>query len=113
MVAVEAFAGVTVAWLGLRGALGSGAWIIAPAMWLGVMGILGLWAALINAHAEGLALLRRSGFRVCPGCEYDLSASDEAGKCPECGVAYDPVGLERRWREIYARLTNERPSRHD
>lgn len=78
-----------------------------------------LWAAVVFlvrsvvllsvAHFEARRGLDRAGYRVCPGCEYDLAALPESGVCPECGREYDPVLLRMRWREIYDRL-EKRPN---
>lgn len=48
--------------------------------------------------------LRKSGYRVCPSCSYDLGASPDEGICPECGFAYTPQILKDRWETAYQRM---------
>jgi ssDNA-binding Zn-finger/Zn-ribbon topoisomerase 1 len=48
--------------------------------------------------------LRKGGYRVCPECTYDLAASAESGKCPECGTDYDPASLKERWEASYKKM---------
>jgi ssDNA-binding Zn-finger/Zn-ribbon topoisomerase 1 len=54
--------------------------------------------------------LRKSGYRVCPGCRYDLSASPAEGVCPECGATYTPESLRAMWEEAYRKML-EKPGR--
>lgn len=42
--------------------------------------------------------LRRSEYRLCPGCGYDLTGLDDKGLCPECGRAYVTAEVQRFWR---------------
>ncbi|MBS0196130.1 MAG: hypothetical protein JSR77_05175 [Planctomycetes bacterium] len=48
--------------------------------------------------------LRKSGYRVCPECMYDLAASPEEGNCPECGWTYSPGTLRDRWEQSYKKM---------
>ncbi|MCX5691937.1 MAG: hypothetical protein NTV94_19445 [Planctomycetota bacterium] len=48
--------------------------------------------------------LRKSGYKICPQCSYDLSASPLEGICPECGFAYSPQILKERWESAYQRM---------
>jgi hypothetical protein len=40
---------------------------------------------------------REAEYRICPKCGYDLRSSAEVGSCPECGAAYDPDRLAKKW----------------
>lgn len=74
-------------------------------IWVTVMVMLALTARLSAAHFGALQILRRDGYRICPGCTYDLSkAAAGAGVCPECGRPFDEASLKERWEEIYAML---------
>lgn len=42
--------------------------------------------------------LRRSDYRLCPRCGYDLTGLDDTGQCPECGRAYVTAEVQRFWR---------------
>lgn len=48
--------------------------------------------------------LREAGYRVCPTCSYDLSASALQGVCPECGDPYSPETLREKWEEAYQKI---------
>lgn len=76
-----------------------------PIIWLSVMVMLAITTKLSAAHYAALQQLRREGYRVCPGCEYDLQAQPPGpGVCPECGRAFDEAGLRERWERIYELL---------
>jgi hypothetical protein len=40
----------------------------------------------------------RTGFRLCTGCGYDLSASPAIGVCPECGGQYNISDVINDWK---------------
>lgn len=48
--------------------------------------------------------LRKSGYKVCPDCSYDLASSPAEGVCPECGTSYTPALLKERWESAYKRM---------
>jgi hypothetical protein len=48
--------------------------------------------------------LRKTGYRVCHGCSYDLSSSPDAGVCPECGQEYTPEQLKEAWEASYKKM---------
>ena len=77
---------------------------LAPLIWVGGMGCAFLATRIANANYDGKKHLERIGFKVCPGCEYDLTALPDSGTCPECGGLYEPEMLKERWRDIYTKL---------
>lgn len=46
-------------------------------------------------------LVQRLDFRVCPRCQYNLTANPTDGACPECGRAYIDADLRRDWKAAY------------
>jgi len=46
-------------------------------------------------------LIQSLGFRLCPRCRYDLSASPPDGACPECGRDYTVADLQSLWKSAY------------
>jgi hypothetical protein len=61
------------------------AWAVTVPLWAmpAVLAILPLaWLARANRRA---ARRRRARLGICEGCGYDLRASRESGRCPECG----------------------------
>jgi ssDNA-binding Zn-finger/Zn-ribbon topoisomerase 1 len=99
-------AGVTVFFGAMRGSPNT---ILAcvPVLWLLVMSLLLCFSVLVSAHDQGLRHLRDTGYRVCTKCQYDLSASPHAGRCPECGTDYTADSLRTEWERIYERLQNK------
>lgn len=94
--------GVALAYWTLRGVV---PWISSPLV-IGIGVGLVVIAALACAgavairsgyHHSRMIALRAHGYRFCPDCGYDLRDSDTEGPCPECGVAYSPESLQRRW----------------
>lgn len=59
---------------------------------------------LMGLHYSARSSLRKRGYRVCPGCMYDLEALEESGKCPECGLAFSPESLKSTWEGLYTKL---------
>jgi hypothetical protein len=55
-------------------------------------------------HPHDLSRLCQSGCRLCPECDYDLSACPASGDCPECGRAYTPQSLKKHWESLYTQL---------
>ncbi|MFA6043786.1 MAG: hypothetical protein WC718_02275 [Phycisphaerales bacterium] len=73
-----------------------------PLIWLSVMVMLAMTTKLSGAHFAAIQSLRRSGYRVCPGCTYDLASMPPGpGVCPECGRPFDDASLKERWEEVY------------
>lgn len=83
----------------------AGALIGIPVIWVSVMVMLAVTTKVSAAHYSALQQLRREGYRVCPGCEYDLRALPPGdGVCPECGRRFDEASLKERWEEVYESL---------
>jgi len=65
-----------------------------------VIGLLPLWRVrrerqLRRAFAEKLA---QCGYRVCPGCGYDLAGLPDPYTCPECGARFTLEGVAEFWK---------------
>jgi len=59
---------------------------------------------LSGLHYNARMSLRKKGYKVCPGCMYDLESLEDQGVCPECGLAYTPEGLKSMWEGLYTKL---------
>lgn len=59
---------------------------------------------LSGLHYNARNSLRKKGYKVCPGCMYDLESLEDQGICPECGQAYTPEGLKSKWESLYTKL---------
>jgi hypothetical protein len=68
-----------------------------------------VWFTTHRSDAKLLDRLNASGDQLCPECLYDLSSSDDAHACPECGTAYTQETLNNSWSAY--RLTKHGPSR--
>lgn len=78
--------------------------VLAPLIWLGAMTSAYFATRIANANYDGKKYLETIGFKICPACEYDLTALPDRGTCPECGGDYEPDMLKERWRDIYTKL---------
>jgi predicted RNA-binding Zn-ribbon protein involved in translation (DUF1610 family) len=65
--------------------------VIAPGVFSGVM----IW--YVASDYRRCRRLRAKQFLACTKCEYDLSAHESAGNCPECGEAYTHDQIKRTW----------------
>lgn len=97
-----ALMGVALAFWFLRGVA---PWISSPLV-IGIgmaivvivaLGCVGMVAVRSGYHHSRMIALRAQGYRFCPECGYDLRDSATEGPCPECGVAYSPESLQKRW----------------
>lgn len=74
-------------------------------IWVTLLVMLTLTTKLSAAHFTALKDLRQIGYRVCPGCTYDLVSTPHGpGVCPECGLPFDDDSLKERWEVIYELL---------
>jgi hypothetical protein len=79
-----------------------------PMMYAAIMGgiiISGVWIGFytIRAARYSKRFKQRNG-KICFVCDYDLI--DGQSRCPECGAAWSPEGLGRRWKQHIARAAD-------
>lgn len=51
----------------------------------------------------------RTGYRLCPGCHYDLGGASCEAVCPECGLAVDVTALAGVWQRILEQPPSHAP----
>ena len=85
-------------------------WTVAvvPLFWVSGVSIAVCAVKLSEAHMDGKKLAAAARWKICPNCEYDLSAQDDSGTCPECGDSYTVEELSKIWSAVYERL-EEKP----
>lgn len=81
---------------------------LGPLAWFSAVGIAVCAVKLSEAHMDGKKIAAEARWKICPSCEYDLSALEDRGTCPECGDAYTVEELSKIWSAVYERL-EEKP----